>query len=339
MSRIHTSRAVVAAGALAGAMAVVPAVSASADTSAGTVTRIAGADRYEASANISQANFGAGLGGTIYIASGEVYTDALSGAPVAGKNNRPVLLTRSDELPAVVADEIERLQPDEIVVFGGTATITGAVMNALRKLTDGDVTRIAAPTRYSASAKISSLNFDVGPATTFVASGEIFTDALSGAPVAGKTPGPLLLIESDNVPGVVKKELTRLESKRIIVLGGENTIDQDTYAFLTRYTTGAVERWAGPDRFSTSAYISAQSYAAGVDTVYVASGRVFADALSGAPVAGRQNVPVLLVDTDAIPSSVGAELDRLNPTNIVVLGGPASVSPAVETQLASYLAD
>ena len=46
-------------------------------------TRWAGADRYAASASISQASFAPGVA-TAYLASGEVYTDALSGAPVAG---------------------------------------------------------------------------------------------------------------------------------------------------------------------------------------------------------------------------------------------------------------
>ena len=334
MTLTTSRRVALAAGALAGAFALAP-VAATAAPDAGSVTRIAGADRYEASANISAASYAPGVS-VAYVASGQVFTDALSGAPVAGKLGGPVLLTRPDELPSAVETELARLKPQKIVIFGGTATITGAVTNALKKLAP-EVERVAGQTRYSTSAKISSLNYEPNPTTAYVASGEVFPDALSGAPVAGKTPGPLLLVEGDGVPGVVKKELTRLTPQRIVVLGGENTINAETYSFLTRYTTGSVSRWSGADRFSTSATISANAFANTGGTVYVASGRVFADALSAAPVAGRDAAPVLLVDSDAIPASIDTELKRLKPNKIVVVGGPASVSTGVEAQLQKYL--
>lgn len=336
MKNSTTRRTAVAAAVLAGALGVGPALSTAASAAPGDVTRIAGADRFEASANISKASYAPGVE-VAYVASGLVFTDALSGAPVAGVKGGPVLLTNKDSLPPSISAELTRLQPKQIVVFGGTNSVTGAVMNALRKLTTGEVTRVAGQTRYSTSAKISSLNYNPGPEVTFVASGEVFPDALSGAPVAGKTPGPLLLIEPDGVPGIVKKEFERLQSKQIVVLGGENTIEPATYAFLTRYTTGAVQRWAGSDRFATSATISENSFAPGVGTVYISSGRVFADALSAAPVAGKNKSPVLLVDTNSIPASVDAELKRLKPSKIVIVGGTASVTSAVETQLASYI--
>ena len=40
---------------------------------------------------------------------------------------------------------------------------------------------------------------------------------------------------------------------------------------------------------------------------------------------------------DVGDESVDAELKRLKPTKIVIVGGPASVSSTVEAQLASYV--
>jgi putative cell wall-binding protein len=108
-------------------------------------------------------------------------------------------------------------------------------------------------------------------------------------------------------------------------------------ALLTHYTVGNVSRLAGPDRFSASADISANNFPANADTVYVASGMNFPDALSGAPVAGRDFNPILLVPPTSIPASIAAEITRLNPATIVILGGPNSVSRDVQQQLASYL--
>jgi hypothetical protein len=99
----------------------------------------------------------------------------------------------------------------------------------------------------------------------------------------------------------------------------------------------ASSRLAGGNRFSTSAAISAASFAPEVDVVYIANGLSFPDALSGAPVAGLTGGPILLVAPDSISSAVGAELDRLNPSRIVILGGTGVVSDALASKLARYL--
>jgi peptidoglycan/xylan/chitin deacetylase (PgdA/CDA1 family) len=92
-------------------------------------------------------------------------------------------------------------------------------------------------------------------------------------------------------------------------------------------------RYAGDDRFATSAATSAASFAPGVPVAYVASGLNFPDALSGAAAAGALGGPVLLVTPNAIPASISAELVRLAPAKIVVLGGPDVVNPNVLTEL------
>ena len=90
-----------------------------------------------------------------------------------------------------------------------------------------------------------------------------------------------------------------------------------------------VERWAGADRFASSAAFSAKSYPVGVSVAYVADGMNFPDALSGAPIAGKTGGPVLLTKTGSLPSAIAQELTRLKPQKIVVLGGTGAVSGAV----------
>jgi putative cell wall-binding protein len=104
-----------------------------------------------------------------------------------------------------------------------------------------------------------------------------------------------------------------------------------------RLATGTVERWAGADRFASSAAFSARSYAAGVGVAYVASGLNFPDALSGAPIAGKTGGPVLLTGTSSLPAPIVTELKRLKPKKIVILGGTGAVSGAVAAELAKYL--
>mgnify|MGYP000221002194 CR=1 FL=1 len=300
------------------------------------VERWSGADRYGASAAISARTFSPGVP-VAYVASGEVYADALSGAPVAGKDRGPILLTRQDEIPGAIQAELRRLQPGRIVVLGGPSTVTDGVLARLQTYTAGGVTRWSGADRFSTSAAISANSFPAGVKTAYIASGRIYTDALSGAPVAGKNSNPVLLVDTATIPDSIQAELRRLQPQRIVVFGGPNTVSPQIEAQLKSFTSGTVARWSGADRFETSAAISRDNYGPGVGVVFVASGRTFPDALSGAPVAGVNRGPVLLVDTNRLPDVVATEVERLQPRRIVVLGGPATVSESVRAQLGSYL--
>ena len=79
---------------------------------------------------------------------------------------------------------------------------------------------------------------------------------------------------------------------------------------------------AGGDRYATAVAISAWRFHPGVPAAVVASGANFPDALAGGPLAARLGAPILLLPpTDDIPAGVAAELQRLAPARIVVLGG------------------
>ena len=83
---------------------------------------------------ISQYGFPApGSADEVVIATGTNFADALAGGPLAEARNAPVLLTDPGFLPAVVADEIVRLDPDRIVVLGGTAAVSQAVFDQRKR--------------------------------------------------------------------------------------------------------------------------------------------------------------------------------------------------------------
>jgi putative cell wall-binding protein len=146
----------------------------------------------------------------------------------------------------------------------------------------------------------------------------------------------VLLTQPDALPQATADELTRLKPATITVVGGPTAVSDAVVAQLRNYTSGPVSRRAGNDRAETAAAMSAAVFQPGVPVVYVANGGGFADALAGAPAAGHGGGPILLVSRDAIPSATSAELSRLGPANIVILGGPAVVSSNVEQQLHAF---
>jgi putative cell wall-binding protein len=137
----------------------------------------------------------------------------------------------------------------------------------------------------------------------------------------------------DSIPAATAAELARLQPGRIVVLGSAGVVSDGVAAALNAYTAGGVSRLAGSDRFSTAAVISYNTFAPGVPVAYVATGLNFPDALAGAAAAGSQGSPILLVMPDSIPAATAAELARLQPGRIVVLGSAGVVSDGVAAAL------
>ena len=300
------------------------------------VGRLAGSDRYATSAAISAATFAPGVP-VAYVAVGGNFPDALSGAPAGGVKKGPVLLATPSSIPTAVQQELIRLKPARIVILGGSGTVSDSVKAALRAYTTGSVTRLAGSDRYSTSAAISAATFAPGVPVAYVAVGGNFPDALSGAPAGGVKGGPVLLVAQKSIPGVIQAELKRLRPARIVILGGSGTVSDTVKAGLRPYTTGSVTRLAGSDRYATSAAISAATFAPGAPVAYIAVGGNFPDALSGAPAGGVKGGPVLLVAQTSIPGVIQAELARLRPGRIVILGGGGTVSDSVAKALNGYV--
>ena len=93
-------------------------------------------------------------------------------------------------------------------------------------------------------------------------------------------------------------------------------------------------------RLSRAAYdiqISKAAFPDGAGVAYVAVGTNFPDALAGAAQAAASGSPILLTPNDALPQSVIDEITRLDPYAIIILGGTAVISQAVEDQLKTLL--
>jgi putative cell wall-binding protein/peptidoglycan/xylan/chitin deacetylase (PgdA/CDA1 family) len=297
-----------------------------------TVVRLGGADRYAVSAAVSASTFAPNVP-VAYVASGEVFPDALSGSAAAGKLGGPVLLVTKNTIPSSIGAELARLHPAKIVVLGGVNTVSDGVVASLNGT--APTTRIGGADRYAVSAGVSKAVFAPNVPVVYVASGAVFPDALSGSAAAGKLGGPVLLVTKDSIPAVVKTELNRLHPAKIVVLGGTATVSDSVKNALNGIAPAT--RIAGADRFAVSAAISATTFTPGVPVVYIASGAVFPDALSGSAAAIVKGGPVLLVNATSIPTAVKTELNRLNPAKIVVLGGSNTVSDALVASLQAYI--
>ncbi|AXH95787.1 cell wall-binding repeat-containing protein [Ornithinimicrobium avium] len=89
-----------------------------------------------------------------------------------------------------------------------------------------------------------------------------------------------------------------------------------------------IERIGGADRIETAALLSQQKFVA-ADTVLIASSRAFPDALAAAPWAAQLGAPLLLSRPGGLSAVATAELTRLQPSRVIVVGGPTALGQDV----------
>jgi putative cell wall-binding protein len=257
----------------------------------------------------------------VYLATGEVFADALAAAPAAGAAGGPVLLVDRFGVPTPTAAELQRLRPQRVVVVGAAGR-RADVVDTIRSLT-GDVplTTIAGVDRYATAASVSAAAFAPGVPVVYVATGRTFADALAAGAAGTRRKAPVLLVD-DRLGPAAASELRRLQPASVVVLGGTHAVPDAVLADIGALGLPTrVSRVAGANRYATAAAVSRATYQPGEPRVLVATGTTFADALT----AGAAGHPLLLVGP-TLPAETHAELDRLD-SPVTVLGGEAAVGP------------
>lgn len=181
--------------------------------------------------------------------------------------------------------------------------------------------------RYETAVKISQAGWKTSD-NVVLATGEDFADALSAAPLAKKLNAPILLTESSKLNAETEKEIKRLNAKHVVIVGLNGAVSAAAEAELKALGI-SIERIGGQDRYDTSTLIAEK-----LDTsskVVLASGEKFPDALSIAPIAASEEMPILLVKQNELPKQVSNYItqNKSKITKTYVIGQTAAVSQAV----------
>ncbi|MFM8529520.1 MAG: cell wall-binding repeat-containing protein, partial [Ilumatobacteraceae bacterium] len=292
--------------------------------------RIAGADRYSTSADISATiEDEAGDIETLVVASGENFPDALAAAGLThndGATPAAILLVESDSIPASVLAQMNRIDDSvtQVYVVGGEAAISDDVVADIEDIFgDASVDRIAGDNRYETAIRVAD---EIGhDGTVILASGTSFADAITVGAWASANATPILLANADGLPTETEDELSDLIDggdgvvDRVIIVGGTaavGSVEEDLVDM--GLAPAGVSRVAGANRYATNLQWNVENFSTqlftpkaltaaesqnlyGVTQLY-ASGANYPDALAAAPLAAELEAHVILVD----PVSVGA---------------------------------
>ncbi len=317
--------------------------------------RTAGDDRYKTAAAVSSEYFSTGADDVV-LCTGEDFPDALSAAPWARFLKAPVLLTRRTAVPSAVMDEIERLGAKNVWIIGGESAVSSSVQTQLETAGLHVDRQLQGTDRYATSAKVAMFLYDALMADgrpfsnrAFVARGDAFPDALAVAPVAATTYSPILLVRTQApLPPEIDDVFEFLPIWDTWIAGGTDVVSEGVEEAIeawNKHHTGVdrpATRMAGDDRYETSARVMQNAVSMNwvdLDTLGIATGLNFPDALGGGAALGTYGSPLVLTRPDALPPKVADavtyrahEIGRVD-----IFGGSDVVSNGVRTTIVGLL--
>ena len=327
-----------------GVAATYTAQTVSGGSSAGVTARISGQTRYDTmSSLVSMGNWG--TGGTVILASGQNFPDALAAASLAGDREAPILLTDPGSLSEATCQQLQQLYPSTVYIVGGTAAVSNAVKDQVKQAVSQDckVRRLQGATRYDTGIAVAgALTGDSD--TVVVATGEGYADALSISPYAYATGSPVLLASKGD--GLSNDALALIKNggyKKAVIVGGTAAVPAKVASQLASagIATSDQTRLAGDTRYDTSQKIAkfelASSEDFDMDGVFLATGENFPDALAAGPVAGQNLAPLLLVDGGGDTAAGFLKSYKGKVSSATVVGGQNAVSDGAANKLASAL--
>lgn len=219
-----------------------------------------------------------------------------------------------------------------------SVTLAGSVLVAAQpaaaQTSSVTVHRVRGASVYELAAKVAggTCESEVGSHSVALASGENWPDALAGAALDR----PLLLTTPAFLPAVTRAYLAPCASHdkaKVIILGGPAAVSESVAETL-RGMGFRVDRFAGDDRYATAHRIARTFAPDKIETVYLASGVNFADAVAAAPSVTR-DTPLILTTPDELHDEARRFLTDENRTvsGVTILGGTAAISSEVEDEI------
>lgn len=315
------------------------------DTGGVNVVPLEGIGRVETAVEVSQHGFSRSE--QVIIATARAFPDALGGSALAGALDAPILLTEPATLPAIVRDEIVRLQASHVIVLGGTGAVSAAVYGQIDAIPGVSVERVFGATRYETAEAVAARAIaELGAGwdgTAFIATGELFPDALGASPIAAANGWPIYLAHpgrGDNAALI--DSMDRQGVTTALVLGGSGAVNLDVQS-RANLVIGSSIRLAGDDRYKTA--VTVARYGAGPaglswSHVAIATGRDFPDALAGGALQGKSTSVMLLVpSTTPLPADVTDVLRefRYNVSEVRFFGGTGAIPQTVRTSVLAAL--
>ena len=302
--------------------------------------RCGGADRYKTMALVSQRAFPqSGSCGTVVVARGDNFPDALAAAGLAGVKGGQVLLTDTDSLTPETKAEIKRLGATKAYVLGDKNAVSDKTFGDIKKLVGGNAERVGGKDRIDTALKIHEAGGGGWGTTAIVATGSKAADALSASPLAYRLKAPIFLADSDGgLSGGTLDAIRKGGFDTVLVMGSGYSVSASAEKALKKHA--ATVRFSGETRYETSKLTAEWALRNGFTcrNAVATAGREgkYADALVASSLGGISASPLLLVDDGADGTLCVSKViapHKSQAEKVYVLGDKNSVSDAIHAAI------
>lgn len=192
--------------------------------------------------------------------------------------------------------------------------------------------RIAGENRYKTAIEISKKIYKNSD-TVVLANGYKESDSLAVVPYAKSLDAPILFTKANKLEKEVLKEIERLGVKKIVIIGGNKSINESLEKDLKK--NFEVERISGKDRYETSVKIAEKLAKADkkVDKITLINGKSLVDSLSICNIANNDTNPILFVEKSSINDKAKNFIKKYNVEKSLIMGGSDSLEKAIENEL------
>lgn len=238
------------------------------------------------------------------------------------------------------------------LTMAATATVQTVMLDATIGAKDVDAVPVVNVVSYNArtggtdryATSVALLNGLTADTDVVLSSGVNFPDALSANYLAGRLGTGTLLTTPNTLPSVVRQAIFSRNVSTVYITGETGAVsalvetqieamhvsNDPAKPFIT------VVRLGGANRYATNKLVNEFNFpnpANLKDTVLLATGKNFADALAVGPIASHKLFPLILTQGTTLGDSENTQLNDFNPTNVIIAGGTGVVSQAIETDL------
>jgi len=268
---------------------------------------------------------------TVILASGDKYSDVLTASVLANEKQAPILLSQKDSIDEKTLSEIKRLNTGEIIITGGTDSVSDKVVGQLK---DYAVTRIAGQDRYKTAELIGNeiRKITGKKSEIMLVDGTNFPDAITISTLASQKRLPILLTEPNILTKSTKDTIKTWGINDVTIGGGYNSVSKDIENNLG---VSKITRIGGEDRYKTAGLIGdeVRKISGNNDDMILVDGTDFPDGITINSLASYFKAPIMLTDPEHLNSITADKIKEWSIKNILIGGGYNSVSKEVEDNL------
>lgn len=198
-------------------------------------------------------------------------------------------------------------------------------------LADNAVTKIDGSTRYAVAVNAAKTGWKTADTVVLVGK-TAYADALTAVPFAYQKNAPVLFTNKDTLSAATKKGLKDLKAKKVIIIGGGNTVSNNVATTMKKMGI-SVTRIYGQTRYDTASLISKQMRSSSV--AIVANGFSYADAVAISPYAAKMGYPILLTNDRSLVKVTASTIKSRGVKQTIVIGGESRINRTTYKQLPS----